>query len=202
MNIKALIISSLLLAPVAVVCGQKMKVRSGDLDFLKSQKKLNIEYDYSNMGVGKFEKEEDYVNEKVAKLNKKEVGSGDKWKKNWIADRNERFEPKFEELFNKNLEKYNLVGGDFDGTEYTLILKTTFTEPGFNVGVVRKNAYTDLEAVFVKTGTTDPVAVVTIENSPGRGGMGYDFDTGYRIQESYAKAGKELGQYLAKKVLK
>ncbi|GAA0894607.1 hypothetical protein GCM10009122_42880 [Fulvivirga kasyanovii] len=191
----------LLLASVTGVSAQKINVKSGDLDFLKNQKKLNITYDYSNMGVGKFDKEEDYINKKVTELNEKEAGSGDKWKQNWISDRKERFEPKFEELFNKTLEKNNLKGGDFADAEYTLILKTTFTEPGFNVGVARKNAYTDLEAVFVKTGSTDPVAVVTIEKSPGRGGMGYDFDTGFRIQESYAKAGKELGQYLAKKVL-
>lgn len=201
MKTKNLIMTLLLLASVTVVCAQKINVKSGGLDFLKNQKKLNIAYDYSNMGVGKFDKEEDYINKKVTELNEKEAGSGDKWKESWISDRKERFEPKFEELFNKTLEKNNLVGGDFSDAEYTLILKTTFTEPGFNVGVARKNAYTDLEAVFVKTGSTDPVAIVTIEKSPGRGGMGYDFDTGFRIQESYAKAGKELGQYLAKKVL-
>ena len=201
MKIKSLIISSLLLVSATVTFGQKIAVKSGNLNFLKGQKKINIEYDYSNMGVGKFEKEEDYIKEKVAKLNEKEAGTGDKWRENWVADRQSRFEPKFEELFNKSLAKNNLAGGDFDDAEYTLILKTTFTEPGFNVGVARKNAYTDLEAVFVKTGSTDPVAVVTIQKSPGRGGMGYDFDTGFRIQESYAKAGKELGQYLAKKVL-
>ncbi|MTI28590.1 hypothetical protein [Fulvivirga kasyanovii] len=201
MKTKNLMMMLLLLASVTGVSAQKINVKSGDLDFLKNQKKLNITYDYSNMGVGKFDKEEDYINKKVTELNEKEAGSGDKWKQNWISDRKERFEPKFEELFNKTLEKNNLKGGDFADAEYTLILKTTFTEPGFNVGVARKNAYTDLEAVFVKTGSTDPVAVVTIEKSPGRGGMGYDFDTGFRIQESYAKAGKELGQYLAKKVL-
>lgn len=201
MKIQALILS-LIILPATVVFGQKIVVKSGDLDFLKDQKKINIEYDYSNMGVGKFDKEEDYITKKVDELNKKEAGTGDEWKKNWLADRESRFEPKFEELFNANLEKNGLVGGDFDDAPYTLILKTTFTEPGFNVGVARKNAYTDLEAVFVKTGTTDPIATVTIEKSPGRGGMGYDFDTGFRIQESYAKAGKELGQYLSKKVLK
>ena len=201
MKTKNLMMMLLLLASVTGVSAQKINVKSGDLDFLKNQKKLNITYDYSNMGVGKFDKEEDYINKKVTELNEKEAGSGDKWKENWIADRKANFEPKFEELFNKTLEKNDLKGGDFADAEYTLILKTTFTEPGFNVGVARKNAYTDLEAVFVKTGSTDPVAVVTIEKSPGRGGMGYDLDTGFRIQESYAKAGKELGQYLAKKVL-
>ncbi|UII31763.1 hypothetical protein LVD17_26090 [Fulvivirga ulvae] len=201
MKTKTIIISMLLLISVTIALGQKIEVKSGNLDFLKNQKKLKIEYDYSNMGVGKFEKEEDYIKKKVSELNEKEAGSGDQWKENWVTDRKQSFEPKFEDLLNESLKKNNLVGGNFDDAEYTLILRTVFTEPGFNVGVARKNAYTDLEAVFVKTGSADPLAIVTIEKSPGRGGMGYDFDTGFRIQESYAKAGKELGQYLVKKVL-
>jgi hypothetical protein len=32
--------------------------------------------------------------------------------------------------------------------------------------------------------------------------MGFDFDVGYRYQEGYAKAGKELGILLVKKALK
>ncbi len=178
---------------------QKLKLSSGDLDFLKGQKTINVQYDYSAMGVGKYDREADYVEDKVNDYNKKEAGKGDEWKKNWIADREERFEPKFEELMNNELEDEGIEIGDYPDAEYTLMLKTTFTEPGFNVGVARKNAYTDLEAVFIPTGSTDEAATISIDNSPGRGGMGYDFDSGYRIQESYAKAGKELAQFLKKK---
>ncbi len=177
---------------------QKIKVTSGDLDFLKGQTAINVEYNYDNMGVGKFDKEEDYINEKVEDYNKKEAGRGDKWRESWIADREERFEPKFEELLNKNLEKSNVKAGEFPDAAYTMLVKTTYTEPGFNVGVVRKNAYTDYEVVFIENETQEEVATMTIVKSPGLGAMGYDFDSGLRIQESYAKAGKELGQYLAK----
>ena len=177
---------------------QKIKVTSGDLNFLKGQTTINVEYSYDNMGVGKFDKEEDYINEKVEDYNKKEAGRGDKWKESWIADREERFEPKFEELINKNLEKSNVKIGEFPDATYTMLVKTTYTEPGFNVGVVRKNAYTDYEVVFIENETQEEVATMTILKSPGLGAMGYDFDSGLRIQESYAKAGKELGQYLAK----
>ncbi len=150
------------------------------------------------MGVGKFDKEEDYINQKVEDYNKKEAGRGDKWKESWIGDREEHFEPKFEELINNNLEKSNVKVGDFPDAAYTMLLKTTYTEPGFNVGVARKNAHTDYEVVFIDNETQEEVATMTIIKSPGLGAMGYDFDSGLRIQESYAKAGKELGQYLAK----
>ena len=39
-------------------------------------------------------------------------------------------------------------------------------------------------------------------NAPGTTFMGYDFDTGLRISEAYAKAGKEIAGYLAKKAYK
>ena len=59
-------------------------------------------------------------------------------------------------------------------------------------------AYTNLEAAFVKTGTKADLAVVSMMKSPGRDAMGYDFDAGERISESYAKAGKSLGNFLIK----
>ncbi|AHM59685.1 hypothetical protein D770_07110 [Flammeovirgaceae bacterium 311] len=180
---------------------QKLKLTSGKLDFLKDQKTINVIYDYGNMGVGKFDKEEDYVNEKVSDYNQKEAGKGDEWKKNWIADRKNRFEPRFEELMNAHLEKYDVAVGSYPDAEYTIVLKTVFTEPGFNVGVMRRPAFVNLQAVFVKTASlADQVAVVTIDKAPGRDAMGFDFDSGYRIQESYAKAGKELAQYINKNV--
>lgn len=181
---------------------QKIKVTSGELDFLKGQSTINVVYSYDNMGVGKFDKEEDYIAKKVEDYNKKEAGKGDEWRENWIGDREARFEPKFEELINKNLEKSSVKVGDFPDAEYTMLVNTTFTEPGFNVGVARKNAYTDYEVVFIANDTQEEVATMTIIKSPGLGAMGYDFDSGLRIQESYAKAGKELGQYLAKTAFK
>lgn len=178
---------------------QKISVTSGKLDFLKGQQKINIVYDYEKMGVGKYTDEQEYVNDKVNDYNEKEAGKGDEWKKNWIADRKNRFEPQFEELLNKHLEKSGLQVGNYPEAAYTIVLKTTFTEPGFNVGVWRQPAFVNLEAVFVKTGSTDALAVLDIKKSPGRDAMGFDFDSGYRIQEAYAKAGKEMGQYLIKK---
>lgn len=53
-------------ALISGVClnAQKIKMEKGSLDFLKGQKSLLLSYDYSNMGVGKFEKEEDYIAKK------------------------------------------------------------------------------------------------------------------------------------------
>jgi len=148
------------------------------------------------MGVGKFDDETDYLNKKREAYNKKEEGKGDQWVKDWKSDRKERFEPKFEDLFNKH-SKYQV--GNFPNAKYTMILKTTFTEPGYNVYVTRKNAMINAEALIVETANPENVvAKITIMKNPGRTFGGYDFDTGVRIQEAYAAAGKALGKFMKK----
>ena len=82
-----------------------------------------------------------------------------------------------------------------------VIFKTVFTEPGFNVHVMRKNAMINAEILIVET--TNPaniVATLSLDKSPGRTFGGYDYDTGERIQEAYAAAGKALAKYFKKEL--
>lgn len=180
---------------------QKIYLKTGDPSSLKGQKFINIEYDYSEMRVGKFADEKDYVKEKVAKYNEKEPGRGDTWKKSWIADRKSRFEPNFEELLNKYLKKSNVyVGQENKDAKYTIIVKTTRTEPGYNIYISKRNAEIDVEITIMEG--DKKIATIYSKNNPGRTFGGNDYDSGERIQEAYAKAGKELGNWLYKKYLK
>lgn len=173
---------------------QKLKLIQGDLSVLKDQTALKTEFVYE-MSVGKFAKEEDYIAQKKQELNKKESGRGDNWEKAWKDDRKERFEPQFRELFSKHSD-ISTVGED---APYTLIFKTTKTEPGFNVGVTSKPAFIDGEATIVETANpTKIIAKISITKAPGRDVMGFDYETGARLQEAYAKAGKELGAFIKK----
>jgi hypothetical protein len=204
MKIIKTVFVALLVLSMTIVQAQKIKVTNGDLAFLKGQTDVLLEYDYSNMAVGKFDKEADYIAKKVEEYNGKNAGTGDEWAVKWEADRENRFHPMFEELLNNYTAKADC---NFDQTnikaKYTLILKTVFTEPGFNIGVVRKDAMINVEVLFVETENHDNVlAVMTMTNVPGRGAMGNDYDTGYRISEAYAKCGKALGAYLVKKAFK
>lgn len=180
---------------------QKVRVKDGKFDALKGQEKVNVKYNYDNMSVGKFEKEEDYINEKVQEKNEDEAGTGDEWKRKWMDDREARFEPKFEELMNEYLQDEGMMVGRYPEAKYTLVVHTTFTEPGFNVGVMRRPAYINVEIHLVETANMDKnLATAKVEKVPGRDAMGFDFDTGYRLQESYAKLGKTFAKYLTKKV--
>jgi hypothetical protein len=174
---------------------QKIKVLEGSLAPLQGQSSVKTEFTYENMIIGKNETETAYIKEKKGKLDQKEPGRGDKWEQAWKDDRKNRFEPQFRELF----AKHSGMSASDDKAAYTLVFKTTRTEPGFNVGVMRMPAFIDGEAWVVESGNPSKVvAKISIVKAPGRDAMGFDYETGVRLEEAYAKAGKELGQFFAK----
>lgn len=177
------------------VLAQKLKVQDGKKEAVTDAGKMNIEFDYSTMRVGKFKTEAEYVEKKTTEYNKKEEGKGDKWAKDWVADRADRYEPQFIELYNKHAKNSSV--GNNPGAKYTMIVKTTRTEPGFNVHVARKNAEIDGEVWVVETANKSNVVLkISFEKALGRSFGGYDYDTGFRIQETYADLGKALAKYL------
>ncbi len=203
MKILKTVFVALIVFGAITVQAQKIKVTKGDLSFLKGQTAVLLEYDYSNMSVGKFDKEEDYIAKKVAEYNEAEAGKGDTWKESWFNDREARFHPMFERLLTEYTSSTGCKFAQGTDAAYKLILRTTFTEPGFNIGVARKDAMINVEITFVEVSNPESIlAVMTMEKIPGRGAMGNDYDTGYRISEAYAKCGKSLGAYLTKKVFK
>lgn len=194
----SLILIQILIAG-SMLNAQKISVKKGNLGFLKGQKSLLVTFDYSNMAVGKFDKEEDYIAKKVEDYNKSEAGKGDKWREAWKNDRASRYEPKFEELFNEYTSKTGITGKrDVADAQFEMNIHTTFTEPGFNIGITRKPAFIDLVITFKNIASGEELAVMEVDNCPGRDAFGYDFDTGYRIEEAYAKLGKSLAGYIAK----
>lgn len=173
--------------------GPKIKLKSGSLSALSGVKEVGLVFDYSNMRVGKMN-ESAYLEDRTAKYNAKEPGKGDQWAKAWVNDREARFEPKFIELINKNSKLRSFQKGESNAY---FKVHTIFTEPGFNVGVARANASVNMN-IHVMVGGSE-VAVITIVGAYGGTFGGYDFDTGTRIAESYAVAGKYLGKFLDKK---
>lgn len=179
--------------------GQKIVVISGNLSPIKAEKVLNLKYSYDNLLVGKTN-ESEYINKKVTEYNSDEAGKGDKWKEAWTGDRKSRYEPKFEELFNKYLADAGKTAEEgASGAKYTIIIKTTMIEPGFNVGVVRKNASINVSIDVVETlNSSNCISKMSVKNVPGADAMGFDFDSGMRISEAYAKLGKAFGKYVIK----
>lgn len=189
---------------VATTCyGQKFKQISGNVKPLKGEKVLNIQYNYDNLIVGS-KTESDYIDEKVKKYNSDERGKGDKWKKAWVNDRTTRFQPKFEEMFEKYLEDINMIPNEnAKDAKYTLLVKTTMIEPGWNIGLTKKPAFINATLIIFETNNPDKViAEYKVLNVRGADVMGYDFDSGTRISESYAKLGKAFAKFIVKNLKK
>ena len=179
------------------VQAQKIRLTEGNLAPLANEKELNIEFEYKDMKVGKVT-EAEYVKKKQDEYNKKEAGKGDAWVKAWQDDRETRYEPKFLQSFNQF--SGGMKGGPLASAKYTMIVKTTFTEPGYNVVVHRVNAQVNLDAWVVETASRDKViAKINVEKSPGGAWFDNDFDTGQRIAEAYTNAGMSLAGFIHSK---
>lgn len=195
----------LLLLPFLVIAlafssnAQKIVVEKGQLADLKGQTKFGLKYDFSNFAVGKYPTEQEYVDYKKGEYAKKDPKQAENFENGWKAAREKYYQPKFEELINKSLGGKATVLPSNTDAKYTLILKTTFIEPGFNVGVMKQPAYINVEYIIVETANpTNVVFKGSQTKVPGSQYGGYDFDASTRISESYAKAGKMFGALMAK----
>lgn len=184
-----------------LVFSQKVKVTQGDFKNLKGISQYNLEFDYSNLSIPKYKSEEEFLEDKMNKRDEKEEGTGGNFRESWFADRANRYEPKFIESFNKRFPKGEIiVGKDLPDAEYTMKIHTTMLYPGYNVGVMRQNS--KLEATVSVYKTANPTQVIfeaEYTKVEGSGAMGYDFDSGYRLSEAYAKLAKSLAADINKK---
>jgi hypothetical protein len=200
-SIKLVLLASFLMLGSMASYGKVVKL-SGDLSPLKGITALNLQYDYSKIIVGGMD-EETFIKKGVEERNAKKPGSGDVWKERWVNDRDSRFAPRFEELLNKYVGEKNVAATRNNSTaKYTLILKTVFTETGFNIGIMRRPAFINVEIDIVETANhSNVLAKLSMSKIPGRDASGYDFETGSRLEEAYAKCGKDLGKFLLDKAL-
>jgi len=171
----------------------------GDLSVLKSEKSIDFAFSYDSMMVGKGRKampESEYVKKKIADYNKKTPGKGDEWAKNWKDDRETKYQP----AFTKNFEQYSSLQMT-PNAKYTLLLKTTMTEPGFNMMAFQQPSEIDGQAWIVETANKSHViAKMSLVKADGRGYWGSEFDTGERLTEAYEAAGRGLGYFVRGKM--
>nr|WP_294931408.1 hypothetical protein [uncultured Flavobacterium sp.] len=184
---------------------QDMKVVNGNFDFLKTQKEVNIEFDYSDFTMMKENKpEKQYIEERIADLNEKHKGNGNIWQKKWNSSKELIWTPKFLELINVVLEKEKKDLNFQEGltTPYTLIVKTTWIYPGWDAAIMKQPAKVSTNLKFVETANKSNVVLeITSEEAPGDQ-WGNNFSNESRIGEGYAKTAKSLAKLIAKKAYK
>jgi hypothetical protein len=204
MKTKTLMIAAFVAITSFAAKAQKVTDGDAELAYLKGQTKFNIEYVYDGMLVGK-KSETDYKQEKIDMYNKKQPGKGDRWAEKWVNSRGSVYEPMFEELINKMLfkGKTNAVAAkNQKDAKYTIQVKTIMLEPGFNSMVMKVNPYCDFEVSFIEISSGKVLTKTFLNNVQGVvvNDNDWDFDPSNRIKESFAKAGKMVGGFMAKKM--
>lgn len=200
---KKLVLTLLFVSGAALA--QDIEIKSGDFAFLKDQKEINVEFDYSNFTMMKDKKTEaQYVEERTADLNEKSKGNGNIWSKKWSGAKESIWNPKFLELVNVVLHKDKKDVSFQEGlsTPYTLIVQTVWIYPGWDVAMMKQAAKVTTNLKFVETANKSHVLLeISSEEAPGDQ-YGSNFSNESRIGEGYAKTGKSLGKLLLKKAYK
>ena len=173
---------------------QTVDLSKGDLSILKDEKTINIEFTYEKMTVGDDGKEADYIKRKTQENNDKEKGSGYIWATKWEEDKKQKFEPKFVLGFT-NLSKMTIS----KDAKYTLIFNTKAIEPGYSVGVSKRNAGIDGTVTIVETANpSKKLAVLSVERPGENMFRGAAFDAGSRIADAYYLSGQKVGKFINK----
>ena len=173
---------------------QEVDLTKGDLSILKGVSSINIELTYEKMAIGDFNKEADYIKKRRDELNAKEPGSGDTWAVRWEEDKKKKFVEKFALGFT------NLSNMTVDSNaKYTLIFNTRALEPGYQVGISKKNAGVDGNVTIVETEKRDKKLIILyVERAPDSKWRGAAFDAGSRIADAYYLDGQKVGKFIIK----
>ena len=188
----ALIISFLF----ANICcfAQEVDMTKGNLSILKGETSINVEMTYEKMSVGDFSKEAEYIKKKIEEQNAKDPPNGDNWVAEWEAQKKSFFGEKF----TLGLTKFYEVKID-KTAKYTLIFNTKALEPGYSIGVSKRNAGVDGTITLIETGKPEKkLAVVYVERKAETMWRGAAFDAKSRIGDAYFVDGVAVGKFFKK----
>lgn len=191
----------LAIAFTSFVHAQKQKVVSGNFDFLKDQKELNLVMDYSEI---KFYKEnmneEAYIlkREKDILKDGKDANEVKKWIADWEHSKTTTFGDKFKELMNKNSSIVTSLNNT--KAKYTLTVKTVWIYPGWFAGVMAQPSKVTTVLVFTETNNPNNVLLkIDSKEAPGDSFVGVA-NNNDRIAEGYAKTAKTLAKKIEKEI--
>ncbi len=174
------------------------KPTKGSFANLKGVTEFNLIFDYENLKVDKFKTEEDFLKDKMDK--REEKGTSEDFKASWFADREAKYEPKFIECFNNASKKTGVtVQKDLTSAKYTMLIKTVWIYPGYNVGMVDQPAkLKTLITVYETDNPSKVVLVVPFEKIQSVDVMGMEYNSGSRIASAYCTLAKQFLKSLKK----
>ena len=200
----------LFILPKTDIIAQLVALKSEDIDILKQEKTINLEFSFDSMEiispVAKYKTEDDYIQGKVKEHNDAKDGKGNEWLAEWNRNKIVLFEPTFEKYMNQRLHKYGVEAGKNQSTAlYTMLVKTVLIntgKPGW--GQIYEPATINLVMIIFKTqNKSEIVSRYYFYGIIGTGGStDYSSSSGKRINYAYGRAGYIIGNFLKKKVYK
>ena len=156
-------------------------------DFLKGQTEINVVFDYSKVIYDKDSQQKYYKGKKKT------------WIEEWEGKRREANAEGFIKDFNKELEKLNVVIGDFPEAQYTIIVDVLNCDFGAYAGPMSVPAKLQGSVRIVKTGTNATLAetasIKVVQNRYTTIATPVDFD---RMYLAFNELGEKFGSAIAK----
>jgi hypothetical protein len=114
---------------------QRVKVITGDYNFLKDQKFIKVVFKFEGVTFAKKKiTEEQYIDERMQEIEKEgRKKEAEKWKNDWEFSKSKTFQDKFLASWNKNTKIE--ASTDFKRTKYTLIVEPTWISQGVFGGI-------------------------------------------------------------------
>jgi hypothetical protein len=180
--------------------GQVFKTRSGSLKAISGIDRYKVVFEYAeDLKIPKYVSEEAFLEAHSKKKNKKELGSGDLFKSEWISKRSEQFEPKFIQEFNFfNLkEKQVTIARNVSDPDFIMVVRTSLIEPGNSNFIFKKDARLEVTIHIYRSDTPNQILYKTeMVDVHSKGASADDYD---RIMSAYAELGRGLSKHLSRK---
>ena len=182
---------------VVEVPKQEIEILSGSAKYFKKASCYFIQFDYSDLKIGGYENEAAYIAymREDAELRRK---SADEWEQKWFDDRKTVFEPKFLELYDKYAGSKIKLDQKTKEQKFVLKLHTQFIEIGFNRNFKESPTYINVIVTISDKNSTEEPLVISMKYVIGKEAMSSYSADFRRIEEAYAKCGKELARYMKK----
>lgn len=192
---------AILAISVSTTVAQKMKVVSGDFDFLKGQERILVKFDFSEVKFyNEHLTEQGYIDRRIKEIEEKEPGESANWVKDWEDFRDNRFLDKFVNIATEN-SKANIKFLKEGDTPYTLVVKATWIYPGWFGGVMKQHAKVSTLLSFVESANpSNTLLVIEADKAPGDIAFVGIPNNNDRIAEGFAKTGKSLAQLIDKRL--
>ena len=189
-----------LIAKTALTYSQKFTTDEGDIDNIKGISNYSIVFEYSSdLEIPNYNSEKDFLEFQVNKREKKETGSGEKFRKLWFENRINIYEPKFIEQFNLfKLKKRKInVGKNNANASHIMVVKISFIYPGYDVGVYEEEAKLGVKITVHKNQDPDNILYSTKTfRIHGNGESHTEYD---RVMTAYSELGRWTSKFFCRK---